>query len=98
VDLSRVQGRDVAIHVADRPIPYLTIRLPMPQQPAAIELVRCGIDLYSVPILLRLWANKLEQDLTQGGGVPEEVVEQEDNPALHGGDNGKSRVPVAAVE
>ena len=101
VDLSHVRGRDVAIHVADRPMPFVTIRLPMPQQPAAIELTRSGVDLYSVPTLMRLWANKLEEDLTAGGGVAEEIVEQKDqdrDPTVHGGDAGECRVPIAAVD
>lgn len=85
VDLTQIgRGRDVAVHIKDRKVPSLTIRMPYPHNPGMVEIVRDGLDLYAVPTLLRLWANRCEAELTGVGGIPEEVLGEEDAPVRGG--------------
>lgn len=99
IDLAKAaRGRgDVAVHLEDRRVPSITLRMPMPQNPSHVELVRDGVDLFAVPTLLRMWAARIEQSLVQGQEVPEEILEQEDQP-VHGCERTPDGVPVAEME
>lgn len=84
LDLGRIaQGRDVAVHPPTRNVPRLTVWFEDAAGPAVYGLQTHKLSTWSLPTLLSMWANKVQQELTQDGIQPEEIVETDD-PRLHG--------------
>ena len=74
VDLT--QSTPGPVVVDDDPRPCLTIRLPVPTAPALIEVVRGGIDLFSIPPYLRILAAELSGRLTSGEDPASFIIDE----------------------
>ena len=61
----------------DKPRAYVKIEMADNQNVDGIVMSRVGVDMFSVPTLLRRWATKIEEQLTRPGEVPEMVVEED---------------------
>lgn len=103
LDLS-VFRRD-ACALDDKPTAYVKIEMPDNQNVDGIRLVRVGVDLFSVPTLLRRWATKIETDLSRPGQVPEMIVEEDApdadesrGPSVRNGNSERGGGASAAVE